>query len=41
MLQVRRKSIQPKINLAVGDVVISKESEEARNKWPLGRVVQV
>ena len=40
-LQVRRKWIQPKRNLAVGDVVISKESEEARNKWPLGRVVQV
>ena len=41
MLQVRRKWIQPKRNLAVGDVVISKESEEARNKWSLGRVVQV
>ena len=40
-LQVRRKWIQPKRNLGVGDVVISKESEEARNKWPLGRVVQV
>ena len=41
MLQVRRKWIQPKRNLAVGDVVISKESEEARNKWPLDRVLQV
>ena len=41
MLQVRRKWVQPKRNLAVGDVVISKESEGARNKWPLGRVVQV
>ena len=41
MLQVRRKWIQPKRNLAMGDVVISKESEEVRNKWPLGRVVQV
>ena len=41
VLQVRRKWIQPKRNLAVGDVVISKETEEARNKWPLGRVVQV
>ena len=25
----------------MGDVVISKENGEARNKWPLGRVVQV
>lgn len=41
MLQVRRKWVQPKRNLAIGDVVISKESEGARNKWPLGRVVQV
>lgn len=41
MLQVRQKWVQPKRNLAVGDVVISKESEGARNKWPLGRVVQV
>ena len=41
MLQVRQKWIQPKRNLAVGDIVISKESEVARNKWPLGRVVQV
>ena len=38
MLQVQRKWIQPKRNLAVGDVVISKESKAARNKWPLGRV---
>ena len=38
MLQVRRKWFQPKRNLAVGDVVISKESEGACNKWPLGRV---
>jgi len=41
MPQVQRKWIQPKRNLPVGDVVISKESEAARNKWPLGRVVQV
>ena len=41
MLQVRRKWIQSKRNLVVGDVVISKESEEARNNRPLGRVVQV
>ena len=41
MLQVRPKWVQPKRNLTVGDVVISKENEGARNKWPLGRVVQI
>ena len=39
MLQVRQQWVQPKRNLAVGDIFISKESEGARNKWPLGRVV--
>ena len=41
MLQVRQKWVQPKSNLAVGDIVISKESERTRHKWPLGEVVQV
>ena len=41
MLQVKQKWVQPKRNLAVGDIVISKESESTRNKWPLGKVVQV
>ena len=41
MLQVRQKWVQPKRNLAVGDIVISKESESTRSKWPLGKVVQV
>ena len=41
MLQVKQKWDQPKRNLAVGDIVISKESESTRNKWPLGKVVQV
>ena len=41
MLQVRQKWVQPKRNLAVGDIVISKESESTRNKWPLGKVVKV
>ena len=40
-LQVRPKWVQPKRNLTVGDVVISKENEGARDKWPLGRVVQI
>ena len=41
MLQVRQKWVQPKRNLAVGDIVISEESESTRNKWPLGKVVPV
>ena len=41
MLQVKQKWVQPKRNLAVGDIVISKESESTRNKWPLGKVVPV
>ena len=43
-LQVRHKWTQPKRNLTVGDVhpvVISKENVGSRNKWPLGRVVQI
>lgn len=40
-LQLRQKWTQPKRNLTVGDVVISKENEGSRNKWPLGRVVQI
>jgi hypothetical protein len=27
--------------MSVGDIVISKESEEPRNKWPLAKVVDV
>ena len=41
MLQVRQKWFQPKRNLAVGDIVISKESESTRKRWPLGKEVQV
>ena len=41
ILKVRQKWVQLKRNLAVGDIVISKESESTRNKWPLGKVVQV
>ena len=32
---------QTKVGSVVGDVVISKENEGARNKWPLGRKVQI
>ena len=41
MLQVKQKWVQPKRNLAVGDIVISKESESTRKRWPLGKEVQV
>ena len=41
MLQVRQKWVQPKRNLTVGDIVISKESDSTCNKWPLRKVVQV
>jgi len=40
-LQIRPNWVQPKRNLTVGDVTISKENEGARNKWPLNRVVQI
>ena len=40
LLQVRQKWVQPKRNLTVGDIVISKENEGTCNKWPLSRVVQ-
>ena len=41
MLQVRHKWVWPKKNLTVGDIEISKESEEARRKWPVGKIVEV
>ena len=40
-ITIRQKWVQPKRNLAVGDIVISKESESTRNKWPLCKVVKV
>jgi hypothetical protein len=40
-LQSRQKWNRPQKNLSVGDIVISKESEEPRNKWPLAKVVDV
>ena len=33
--------MHPKKDLKIGDVVISKESEGPRGRWPLARVVQV
>jgi hypothetical protein len=40
-LQSRQKWSRPQRNMSVGDIVISKESEEPRNKWPLAKVVDV
>ena len=40
MLQVRHKWVRPKKNLTVGDIVISKENEGARRKWPVGKIVE-
>ncbi|XP_038055409.1 uncharacterized protein LOC119727556 [Patiria miniata] len=39
-LQERKKWVNPERDLQVGDVVISKEGEQTRNQWPLGRVVE-
>ena len=41
LLQERQKWTEEKRNLMVGDVVLLKEEGDARNKWPLGRVMEV
>ena len=40
-LQSRQKWVRPRRNLRVGDIVISKETDDNRAQWPLGRVSQV
>ena len=40
-LQSRTKWTQPRRNMAVGDIVISKEDDGPRNQWPLAKVVEV
>ena len=40
-LQTRQKWIKQTRNLAVGDVVLVKESNTSRNQWPLGRITTV
>ncbi|XP_072170025.1 uncharacterized protein [Diadema setosum] len=40
-LQNRQKWVSPSRQLAVGDVVIAKENDDARGRWPLARVVEV
>lgn len=38
LLQSRRKWIDPRNNLAEGDVILSKDKESSRNEWPMGIV---
>ena len=38
-LQARIKWTRPKRNFKVGDVVLLKENQSPRNRWPLGKVV--
>ncbi|XP_071498147.1 uncharacterized protein [Diadema antillarum] len=40
-LQNRQKWVSPSRQLAVGDVVIAKENDDARGRWPLARVIEV
>ena len=38
-LQARNKWIQPQRNFQVGDVVLLKENQSPRNRWPMAKVV--
>lgn len=40
-LQARTKWNTPKRNIEVGDIVIIKDDNTARNNWPLARVIKV
>ncbi|XP_073469696.1 uncharacterized protein [Aquarana catesbeiana] len=40
-LQRRRKWTEDRPNIKVGDVVLLKDSQEGRNKWPVGLIVNV
>ena len=41
LLQGRQKWLRPRINLAVGDVILVSVENSHRNSWPLGRIVEV
>ena len=38
-LQARNKWIRPRRNFQVGDVVLLKENQSPRNRWPMAKVV--
>ena len=38
-LQTRNKWIQPRRNFQVGDIVLLKENQSPRNRWPMAKVV--
>ena len=40
-LQQRQKWLQPKRNVAVGDIVLIVDSASARGSWPMGRVIEI
>ena len=40
-LQERQKWNQPKRDLAINDIVLVKDPDVMRNKWPMGRVTSV
>jgi hypothetical protein len=40
-LQARTKWNQPKRNIEIGDIVLIKDENTARNDWPMARVVNV
>ena len=40
-LQSRQKWVRTQRNLAIGDIVISKEIDDVRSRWPLARVTEV
>ena len=40
-MQARTKWNTPKRNIEVGDIVIIKDDNTARNNWPLARVIKM
>ena len=40
-LQERQKWNQPKRNLVIDDIVLIKNTDVVRSKWPMGRVTSV
>ena len=38
-LQERNKWIRPQKNLKIGDVILLKENQSPRNRWPMAKVI--